>query len=82
MGIKQSLKKVKATTEKPNDFFAPVFTVEKIREVLPLELFFIGDSEEVMPEIEVAINGVIEQTEKISNNKLVGLHGIHSSSLR
>lgn len=51
-------------------------------EFLPLELCFIGDSADVMPEIEGAIKRVMEQTDQINSNKLVGLHGIHSSVLR
>lgn len=64
LAIKQSLKEVKATTEKPNDFFASVFVVEKLGMFFHWNSFFIGDSGEVVPEIEVAVKEVMEQTVK------------------
>lgn len=82
MAIKQSLKEVKATTEKPNDFFASVFMVEKSGTFFHWNSFFIGDSGEVVPEIEVAVKEVMEQTDKVNNNRSVGLDGIHSNVLR
>uniref|UniRef100_K7EWP2 Endonuclease/exonuclease/phosphatase domain-containing protein n=1 Tax=Pelodiscus sinensis TaxID=13735 RepID=K7EWP2_PELSI len=74
--IKGAIKDDKAIAEKLNDFFASVFTAEDVGEIPESAPSFVGDESEELSWIEVSLEEVLEQIEKLNVNKSPGPDGI------
>uniref|UniRef100_K7EXX2 Endonuclease/exonuclease/phosphatase domain-containing protein n=1 Tax=Pelodiscus sinensis TaxID=13735 RepID=K7EXX2_PELSI len=80
--IKGAIKDDKAIAEKLNDFFASVFTAEDVGEIPESAPSFVGDESEELSRIEVSLEEVLEQIEKLNVNKSPGPDGIHPRVLK
>uniref|UniRef100_K7F0M2 Reverse transcriptase domain-containing protein n=1 Tax=Pelodiscus sinensis TaxID=13735 RepID=K7F0M2_PELSI len=80
--IKGAVKDDKAIAEKLNDFFASVFTAEDVGKIPESAPSFVGDESEELSRIEVSLEEVLEQIEKLNVNKSPGPDGIHPRVLK
>ncbi|KAG6938185.1 hypothetical protein G0U57_007088, partial [Chelydra serpentina] len=58
------------------------FAVEDVREIPKPESFFLGDRSEELSQIEVSLEEVLEQIDKLNSNKSPGTDGIHPRVLK